>query len=166
MLDVERLRVMGHLIQQAASTAQIADVLHMPHDDAQNHLTFLKQAGLVHLLNGKYQLDTNALWMLSRTGQRDAYLPAPDLDAKSLKTLAAYLNPDGSIRQLPSSPQKLKTVLHYLVAAFTPEADYTEKEVNTILRRFHLDVAGLRRDMITSGLMARESDGSRYWRTR
>ena len=42
--------------------------------------------------------------------------------------------------------------------------NYTEKEVNTILRRFHLDVVGLRRGLIDSGLMARESNGSRYWR--
>jgi hypothetical protein len=42
--------------------------------------------------------------------------------------------------------------------------DYTEKEVNTILRRFHVDVSGLRRDLIDSGLMARASNGSRYWR--
>jgi len=27
-----------------------------------------------------------------------------------------------------------------------------------------VDVSGLRRDLIDSGLMARESNGSRYWR--
>jgi hypothetical protein len=42
--------------------------------------------------------------------------------------------------------------------------NYTEKEVNTILRRFHLDTAGLRRDLVDANMLARESDGSRYWR--
>jgi hypothetical protein len=41
---------------------------------------------------------------------------------------------------------------------------YTEKQVNAIIARFHEDVAGLRRDLIDRGMLARERDGSRYWR--
>ena len=93
-----------------------------------------------------------------------SYVPAPDLDAKSRKVLVTYLNADGSVKQIPQQAAKLRVVLEYLVTAFTPGVDYTEKEINTILRRFHVDVSGLRRDLIDSGLMARESNGSRYWR--
>jgi hypothetical protein len=78
--------------------------------------------------------------------------------------LVTYLNSDGSIKQIPQQAAKLRVILNYLVTAFTPGVDYTEKEVNTILCRFHVDVSGLRRDMIDSGLMARESNGSRCWR--
>ena len=112
-------------------------------------------------------LDDNALESLSRTqfaGKRATYLPAPDLDPKTRKVLAAHLNADGTIRQLPFQSSKLRMILNYLVSAFTPGVDYTEKEVNTILRRFHEDTAGLRRDLVEAGLLARESDGSRYWR--
>jgi len=51
-----------------------------------------------------------------------------------------------------------------LVAVFEPGVNYTEKEINTIIRRFNVDTAGLRRDLIDSGLLARESNGSKYWR--
>jgi hypothetical protein len=44
------------------------------------------------------------------------------------------------------------------------EQSYTEKEVNMILARFHEDTPGLRRDLVDAGLLARERDGSRYWR--
>ena len=117
----------------------------------------------------KYQLEDAAMLSLAQKQSARApseYLPTPNLDSKSLATLSAYLNAYGGIRQIPSAPTKLKMLLIYLVAAFTPEADYTEKEVNTLLRQFHLDVAGLRRDLIVHGLMERESDGSRYWRTK
>lgn len=167
MSDVERLRILGLLIQRPSSAVQIADALHIPEDDAQKHLAILEQAEIVRVIESKYQLDEEMFLSLARqqfAGPLDSYIPALNLDAKSRKTLAAYLNPDGSIRQLPSAPKKLKAVLHYLVAAFTPEVDYTEKEVNTVLRRFHLDVSGLRRDLIVHGLMERKSDGSRYWR--
>ena len=44
------------------------------------------------------------------------------------------------------------------------EQSYTEKEVNLILARFHEDTSGLRRNLVDAGLLARERDGSRYWR--
>ena len=112
-------------------------------------------------------LDDSAVESLSRAqfaGKRETYVPAPDLDPKTHKVLAAHLNADGSIRQIPFQSSKLRVILDYLISAFTPGVDYTEKEVNTILRRFHEDTAGLRRDLVEAGLLARESDGSRYWR--
>jgi len=33
-----------------------------------------------------------------------------------------------------------------------------------IIRRFHLDTASLRREMIDRGMLERKSDGSQYWR--
>ena len=78
--------------------------------------------------------------------------------------LASCLEPDGTIKKLPPQPGKLKVILDYLVQTFTPGINYTEKEVNTIIRRFHVDVSGLRRDLVDAGLLARERDGSRYWR--
>ena len=60
---------------------------------------------------------------------------------------------------------KLLIILNFIVDAFSFDANYTEKEVNTILRRFHVDTATLRRNLIDHGLMARESDGTKYWRT-
>jgi hypothetical protein len=56
-------------------------------------------------------------------------------------------------------------VLEYLLAAFEPGVTYTEKEVNSIIRRFHEDIAGLRRDLVDAKMMSRERDGSKYWRT-
>ena len=96
--------------------------------------------------------------------KKPEYVPAPDLDEKSRKVLASCLEPDGTVKRLPSQPGQLKVILNYMVQAFTPGMDYTEKEVNTIIRRFHVDVSGLRRDLVDAGLLARERDGSRYWR--
>lgn len=167
MSDVDRLRIIGLLAKKSASARQVADELHLPFPDAFDHLSFLAHVGVVRETEGTYQLVSEAVDALARNqfaGRREAYVPAPDLDAKSRKVLVTYLNPDGSIRQIPSQPEKLKVILHYLVAVFTPGVDYTEKEVNAVLRRFHVDVSGLRRDLIDSGLMARESNGARYWR--
>jgi hypothetical protein len=57
-------------------------------------------------------------------------------------------------------------ILNFIVEAIDFDSNYTEKEVNTILRRFHTDTAALRRYLVDHGLMARESDGTKYWRVK
>ena len=82
------------------------------------------------------------------------------------KVLKNYLNADGTLKQIPPQGNKLLIVLNFIVDAFAYDTNYTEKEVNTILRRFHVDTAALRRYLVDNGLMARESDGTRYWRVK
>jgi hypothetical protein len=165
--DANRLRIVGVLAQRPATIKEIARELEMPFRQAFNHLAFLEFVGVVYKTADLFSLDDHAIESLSRaefTGKRNVFIPAPDLDPKTRKVLAAHLNADGSIRQIPFLPSKLSIILNYLIPAFTMGADYTEKEVNAILRRFHEDTAGLRRDLVEAGLLARESDGSRYWR--
>jgi hypothetical protein len=172
--DVERLRIIGALTRRPARASDIAENLGMPFRDAIGHLAFLAFVNVVKVHPAErrqdevYELEPSGLENLSRqqlAGQRGSYTPAPDLDDNTRKVLAGHLKADGSIRQIPHQPVKLRIILDYIVAVFTPGANYTEKEVNTILRRFHLDVASLRRGLVDAGLMQRESDGSRYWRS-
>jgi hypothetical protein len=167
MSDADRLRIIGVLVKGSARIAEVAAELGIPFRDALNHLAFLEFVGAVTKADEVFSLNPTGMEALSKRqfeGGRESYIPAPDIDAKSRKVLVTYLNADGSIRQIPQQPSKLRVILDYVVTAFTPGVDYTEKEVNTILRRFHEDVAGLRRDLIYAGLMARESNGSRYWK--
>lgn len=167
MSDADRLRIIGLLTKGPAGIKEVAVELDIPFREAMNHLAFLEFVGAVTQADGSFSLNPAGLEELSRrqfASERESYTPAPELDAKSRKVLVTYLNPDGSLKQIPQQASKLHVILEYLVTAFTPGVDYTEKEVNTILRRFHVDVSGLRRDLIDAGLMARESNGSRYWR--
>ena len=167
MADVDRLRIIGVLAKRRANRSEIAGRLNMPLRDIVDHLAFLEHVGVISLKDNLYELNTDKLEDLARTQLREEkpeYIPTPDLDGKSRKVLASCLNPDGTIKRLPSQPAQLNVILDYLVQAFTPGVDYTEKEINTIIRRFHVDVSGLRRDLVDTGLLDRERDGSRYWR--
>jgi hypothetical protein len=165
--DADRLRIIGVLAQHAATAKEVATELNMPFREAFNHMGQLEFAGVVHKTGDAFSLDDDALQALSR-GQfatpREACIPAPELDAKTRKVLATYLNADGSLKQIPLQAAKLQIILRYLAAFFEAGVHYTEKEVNTMLRRFHADAASLRRELVEAGLLARESDGSRYWR--
>jgi len=169
MSDVDRLRIIGVLAQGDSNRDEIANQLHLPVRDAIQHLAYLGHVGIVEESEGLFKLNLQKLEEMSRNQlgtKKEEYTPAPDLDVKSRKVLTACLEPDGTIKRLPSQASQLKVILEYLVQAFTPGWNYSEKEVNTIIRRFHVDVSGLRRDLIDAGLLARERDGSRYWRVR
>ena len=165
----DRLRIIGALTtRKSATIKELAENLSLPFKETFNHLAFLEYIGVVRQENEQYILNPEGVDALARRqfeGQpREAYTPSPDLSEKPRKVLKAYLNADGSIKQLPHEPTKLQVILDYILEAFTPGVIYTEKEVNLIIRRFHLDTAGLRRDMIDRNMLQRKSDGSQYWR--
>ena len=166
MSNPHRLRIIGLLSQERATRAEIAERLKLSAKAALNHLAYLEHVGAVTQSDDIYTLNNDKLATLARdklAEARPSYIPADHLDEKSKKVLKAYLTPDGSIKQIPAPP-KLQVILNYLVQFFEFNENYTEKEVNAILRRFNEDTAGLRRDLVDADMLARISDGSRYWR--
>jgi hypothetical protein len=168
MSDPNRLRIIGLLSQKSATRAEVAEKLKLSPKDSLTHLGFLEFIGVVTQTDGVFTLNNDKLAVLAKeklAEARPSFVPAEWLDEKSKKILKAHLNADGSIKQIPASP-KLQVILNYLVEFFEYDKNYTEKEVNTILRKYNEDTAGLRRDLVDAGMLARESDGSRYWRVK
>jgi hypothetical protein len=169
MASAERLRVIGALVRGRATQAEIAGQLHIPVRDVFQHLSFLAHVGVVREEDGVYELDEKAVETLAR-GQFEGKRPVYDSkEAKQddvRKVLKNFLNADGTLKQILPLGSKLLIILNFIVDAFAFDVNYTEKEVNTILRRFHIDTAALRRYLVDYKLMAREGDGSKYWRVR
>jgi hypothetical protein len=166
MASAERLRIVGVLVRGASTQAEIAEQLHLPIRDLFNHLSYLVHVGIVRESDGVYDLDEKAVEAFARgqfEGTRPAYESKQETE-DARKVLKNFLNADGSLKQIPPQGNKLLIVLNFIVDAFAYDTDYTEKEVNTILRRFHVDTAALRRYLVDNSLMGRESDGTRYWR--
>lgn len=167
MASAERLRVIGALVRGRATQAEIAEQLHVPVRDVFNHLAFLVHVGAVREEDGSYDLDEKAIESLASgqfEGKRPEYEATGDEQDDVRKVLKNFLNADGTLKQIPPMGNKLLIILNFIVDAFAFDTNYTEKEVNTILRRFHVDTAALRRYLVDHELMARESDGTKYWR--
>jgi len=166
MASAERLRVIGALVRGNATQKEIAEQLHVPVREVFQHLAFLSHVGVVREEDGVYELDEKAIEKLARgqfEGSQPEYTDQPEGARKVLK---AYLNADGTLKQIPMDKKKLLVILAFVVDVFEYDATYTEKEVNTILRRFNPDTAALRRYLVDHRYMARESDGSKYWRVK
>lgn len=166
--DPVRLQIVGLLARKPATREEIAARFNLSPKDSLTHLGFLEFVGAVSQKDGVYSLSDNRIAAMAKeklSEQRPAFVPDEALDKKSQKVLKAHLNPDGSIKTIPAPP-KLQVILDYLIQFFEFDKDYTEKEVNIIIRRFNEDTAGLRRDLIEANMLARISDGSKYWRVK
>jgi hypothetical protein len=167
MASVERLRIICVLTRGRATQAEIAEQLHLPVQDIFDNLAFLAHVGVIHEMDGVYDLNEKAIEAFARgqfEGKRPTYEASQEEPEDVRKVLKSFLEADGTLKRIPPQGNKLLIILNFLVDAFAFDTNYTEKEVNTILRRFHLDTAALRRYLVDNGLMDRESDGTRYWR--
>jgi ArsR family transcriptional regulator, arsenate/arsenite/antimonite-responsive transcriptional repressor len=167
MSHPDRLRIIGVLSQKASTRTELAMRLELPMKEVVDHLADLQQVGAISENAETYAINDERLGALAReklAQERPAYIPSDEWDEKSKKVLKAHLHADGKIKQVPSQPAKLKVILKYLLSQFEMNKNYTEKEVNMILRGFNEDTAGLRRELVDAGMLDREGDGSRYWR--
>jgi hypothetical protein len=64
--------------------------------------------------------------------------------------------------EIPTRPSRRLVVLRRLAQEFRIGEFYNELLVNAILKRFHDDVAALRRYLVDNGLLARKR--GLYWR--
>lgn len=81
-----------------------------------------------------------------------------------IKELKNFLDNEGRLKSYPSK-HRLKIIsLFYLASKFEPGAEYSEKEVNQILKNWHTfqDWAMLRRDLYDKRFFVRTPNGSSY----
>ncbi len=71
---------------------------------------------------------------------------------KKTKTLPVIIK-DVKIKKLPVQPGKRKYLLEYILAQFEPNKDYTEREVKSIISRFHHDTAAVRDEFVVEKMM-------------
>ncbi|HEY0734972.1 MAG TPA: metalloregulator ArsR/SmtB family transcription factor [Herpetosiphonaceae bacterium] len=164
-----RLKLLGILANQEASVGELAAMLKLKEPTVSHHLAKLKEIGLVGMrAEGNthlYWLDNESLQGLTQrlfTLEKIAAQPSNIAeDAWEQKILKTFL--DGErLRDIPTLPKKRMVILKWLLNKFEPDRQYTEREVNEILKRHHPDCATLRREFIINQLM--ERDHGVYWR--
>lgn len=81
--------------------------------------------------------------------------------------LAAFLDDEGRVKDWAAKRDVQLAILDYLASKFEFGREYTELEVNDVLRQWHTfeDWALLRREMFEKGLLNRAKNGATYWKT-
>lgn len=152
--DTTRLRVLGMLATGPRSGRELAEALDVTAPTISHHMKRLESVGIVTVTpegtRRIYRLNSALLAAVS--GEREA---PPIHDAYADKIVRTFF--DG--RRLKSIPAKRRArvaVLLELLRRFTPGRDYTEPEVNAILREAHDDIATLRRELIDYRYLTRQ----------
>lgn len=73
-----------------------------------------------------------------------------------------FFNPDGTLISIPAKSSKRIAVLNRIATNFSRGIQYSEKEINEVISRFHQDTAAIRRYMIENKIMERDTT-STYW---
>jgi biotin operon repressor len=163
LADETRLKLVGLLAREPYSGEALAELLKVKPATISHHLAKLGAAGLVETAQDGhaklYALKFSAVRALAERLLRREALPqmaeAVDPARYERKVLKNFLKPDGALKEIPAQQKKLQIVLRHLLAAFEPERDYPEPEVNAVLSRYHPDTASLRRALISYKLMKR-----------
>ncbi|MGI0494621.1 metalloregulator ArsR/SmtB family transcription factor [Alkalinema pantanalense CENA528] len=164
--DENRLKLLGILAQRECSVEEMAALLNLKAPTVSHHLAKLKALNLV-LLNPEgnthlYRLNAEQLQFLSRdllsSEQLQTLAQSVQPEAWETTVLKAFVEND-RIRTIPAARKKRFVVLKWLVEKIAPDRDYSEKEINTLLKQHHEDCATLRRELIGYQLMSRK-DGN------
>ena len=164
LADAQRLRVVAALVLGAGTTDEVAARSALTPRVALTALTRLAAGGLVtRTTDGGWTFDLEALrWLAREARPREEADDVGDVDRDTARVLRTFLR-GGRLTQIPLHRQKRLIVLDHLCRVFEVVVHYPEKEVNTILRAFHLDTAALRRYLVDEGFLSREK--GLYWRT-
>ncbi len=162
LADESRLKIIGLLAAAEHNVQDLAGLLKLKEPTVSHHLAILREAGLVQMrTDGNthwYSLDFETLRSISRTVLTREKLAsiANDLDAEDWerKVLSNFM--DGErIKEIPSARKKRWAILRWLAARFDPATEYTENQLNEIIKRHHWDTATLRREMIGYRMLTR-----------
>jgi excisionase family DNA binding protein len=129
------------------TAAEVAGILRMNLQVIQRKL----QAGEIpaYRIGREWRIERAQLmsWLEQRSNQRPRATPD------------RFFEPDGRLRALPAQRSKREGIYDRIVAAFEPDRTYKETELNAILRRFHDDVATIRRELIATKRLIRTTRG-------
>ncbi|MGZ4145629.1 MAG: DUF2087 domain-containing protein [Actinomycetota bacterium] len=129
------------------TSAEVADLLRLNPQVVQRKL----QSGAIpaYRIGREWRVERAQLlsWLEEHSNQRKR------------SPLDTFFTRDGRLRSIPAQRSKRDVVLDRLANEFEPDRTYEERAVNTILRRFHDDVATLRRELVASKKLVRTSSG-------
>ncbi len=81
------------------------------------------------------------------------------------KILSTYFEKTDQLvlKSLPAKEKKKLIVLRRISEEFNRDTEYTEKEINDVLKQINPDIASVRRYLIEYGFLDRTTDCRKYW---
>lgn len=81
------------------------------------------------------------------------------------EALVKYFNNENDLKLMlfPKKQKQKYLCFLWIISLFAKNINYTEKEVNEILKKVYPDYVMIRRYLVDYGLISRTENGSSYW---
>lgn len=163
LADETRLGIINALMSGDSYVERLASTLGLTPATICYHLKKLESAGIVKSSRTQfyiiYSLNPEIFGMtlgdLIKTPE-----PAEDPDEKYRREVISNFFKYGRLVRIPVQQKKREIVLREIAREFDSGRDYTEKEVNAVIQKYHEDYCTIRREMVGFGIMDR--DGGIY----
>lgn len=160
LADETRLAILNLLLKEDSYVEKIACELSLTPATICYHLKKMESAGVVKCSRSQFYM----IYSLNREifdkplfelikGDEIA-----NTEEKYRKAVLSNFFKYGRLTQIPTQRKKREIVLSEILKQFEPCREYTEKEVNEIILRYHEDYCTIRREMIAFGMMTRHHE--------
>ncbi len=156
----DRLRVLGKLANQPATTPELAEALGMKETAVSHHLRALQRAGLVT----KRQADATESFYFTQAGLDklndivDGTAVPESLEQRVLREHVI----NNRLRAIPHKAEERMVILRWMANKFEPERRYTETEVTALVQQYFDKPLTLRRILADNRFLMHT--GRQYWR--
>lgn len=163
LADETRLGIINALMAEDSYVERLASSLGLTPATICYHLKKMEAAGIVGSSRTQfyiiYSLSPGIFDMTLRDFVR-ADAPAEDPDEKYRREVLSNFFKYGKLTRIPVQQKKREIVVRRIAEDFEQDRDYTEKEVNETILKYHEDYCTIRREMVGLGIM--ERDGGTY----
>ncbi|MBQ8551826.1 MAG: metalloregulator ArsR/SmtB family transcription factor [Clostridia bacterium] len=156
--DESRLRILAMLRQSDSYVELLANRLDLTPGTVSHHLKKLETLGLVKCSRSQFYM----IYSLNRDIAAPILelLPAEDDgvsdDEKYRRQIIASFVKNGRLTTIPSQLKKREVIYRHMLEGIAVGQSLTEREINTLIEKWHEDFCTIRRDFISLGLMTRE----------
>lgn len=158
--DKTRFELVCRLYKSDSYIELLATQMHLTPGTISFHLKKLEASGLISCSRTQfyviYSLNKSVLDQTLET----IIAENPIVDEKNEyheKVISSFFK-NGRLLQIPVQEKKRKIVLAEIIKKFRVDRDYSEKEVDQVIKEHYEDFCTLRRWLITDGLMTRDHE--------
>lgn len=163
LADETRLSIINTLMAEDSYVEKLASTLGLTPATICYHLKKMEAAGIVKSSRTQFYIIyslNGETFDLTLREFIEAKKSTEDPDKKYRREVLSNFFKYGKLTRIPVQQKKREIVLQKIADDFDSGRDYTEKEVNAVIAKYHEDYCTIRREMIAFGIM--ERDGSIY----
>lgn len=160
LADETRLRILNILVKEDSYVEKIACELSLTPATICYHLKKMESAGVVNCSRSQFYM----IYSLNREiFDKPLFELIQDeevvnTEEKYKKAVISNFFKYGRLTHIPTQRKKREIVLAEILKQFESDREYTEKEVNEIILRYHDDYCTIRREMIAFGMVTRHHE--------